>query len=137
MKDPNTILENEILIELAKVSAPGEIRQIIDKDLAPPVSEVSKDDYFKRIDTFLKIAAGASCSFCGKLPCGNDSTMALLTIRDGGKILLLEGVCNNCKTTLIGQSPLRIHYRALVASNSGIVKRVLVIQNGKVMAFGG
>ena len=78
----------------------------------------------------------ASCGLCGKLPCGPGTTMLLATVRAGGAITILEGVCNECRPSTIGQSDLKIHYRSYLAQKTGPLRRLLMVENGVATPIG-
>jgi hypothetical protein len=64
-------------------------------------------------DGFSRVAAEGSCALCSKLPCGPVSLL-LMTRMDATQVLF-QGVCEDCKPSTVGQSDLKIHYRASLA----------------------
>ena len=78
------------------------------------------------------------CALCGKLPCGEDTTLVLNASNDGGKSILLEGVCSSFKPLTKEQSELKIHYRSYLTSQRDLPKRYVVYtsEDGKVTPYG-
>ena len=69
-----------------------------------------------------------SCGLCGKLPCREDASMILSCSSDGGKTIILVGVCSNCQPSTRGQSELKIHYRSYLTSLTDLPKRFVVFE---------
>jgi hypothetical protein len=115
MKDPNSMSESDIQSFFNRQEAwePNETRAVIEKD--PRTLEVSsslQEDDPALCEMCLDAASDSSCCLCGQHPCSKAPTKALLTIKPSKRQFCCWGICAECSASTIGESKLKLFYRA-------------------------
>ncbi len=91
------------------------LREIVEKDpLTLAVSSTVGGQDPRWYDQCLRLAGQGDCCLCGKHPCGDTATKALISFEPSvGE--MIWGICAECKASTVGQSKERVLYRAWYA----------------------
>jgi hypothetical protein len=136
LKDPNIISEAEIILFFESMSNFNESNEIIEMDPHTHVYTSTNKGHPDWVKQRLDIASKmGSCALCGKNPCGDRTTMALVTIRPVGNVEFIRGICEDCKSSTIGQSKMKIYYRSFIALWRGIYNQHIMIEGGSIFSM--
>jgi len=135
MRDQREMSDEQIRRFFQDYWQAGEIHEIVRKN--PETSTFStgftgqSNEWYEQC---IELASKSSCCLCGKHPSGDDTTVALVAHKPSGTFFM--GVCSKCASSTIGQSSIRIFYRAWVGLiDQGVRNKYLGVMNGQLYNF--